>query len=268
MMGMMRLFCGRTFDESDWNRPHLKEHLNEIKDHIVSTMKGTMESRLRTWYDDTSLSYNATPKWLIGGTLDLEKVERAQRDFMSYTVNALAGLLEASVSNFRCHVNSFLSSGFNSKSYSAHERIEVGDLIQVLVCESNVNKTFIEVSHDGQGAPAFYIVGGIVAAPSGDIWLVIKRCGTDFPSAQLPNYNQPLLVPASWGPFYKGGQRMFSFLLLDHRVRKIGCIHDCGKLGQCKYCTSTRTVEHSTTTLLGGSFFLLNRYVGYPPRRS
>ena len=187
---------------------------------------------------------------------------------MSYTVSVLAGFLEASATNFRCHVNSFLSHGFGSKCYSAHERIEVGDLIQVLVSKSNVNKTFLEVSHNGQGAPEFFIIGGILSAPSGEIWLVVKRCDTDFSSDQIPDYNQPLVLPATWGPFFTNESRLFSFIRLDYRVRKIDFIHNCSEKRKCNYCLSTRTVAHSTTTLLGGSFFLLTRYSGYPPRRS
>jgi len=196
-------------------------------------------------------------------------IDSARSDFTNDALNLLDGLMYSRRGGLRQQVSAQLKRVHGSKSYGGHEQLQVGDLIQVLVHESRLNQRFVELSHDGQGAPTFFLIGAILSAPSGKIWTLVKQCPSAVMAEQIPNYNKALVLPSTWEQFYKqDARRMCSFISLDYRVRKVGYIHDCSVDGQCTFGTSSNTISHSTTTLRGGSFFILPRNSAYPPRRS
>ena len=162
--------------------------------------------------------------------------------------------------------------GFGSRSISSHERIDRGDVVQVLVKKATLRSRFITSSGQGNGVITYFVVGGIISSPSNGLWLVVKPClthdGSDdiLISHQIPDYNKPLRLRASTTPFYKHEAQ---YLKLNDFIRKVGCMHDCSHASHpCHFNTCTKTVLHSETTLEGGHFFLLTRFSAYPPRRS
>ena len=231
-------------------------------------MNGTVESRLEKWYSDTTLEYNVIGKWISKGPLDVSKATSAQQSYLKNTVQRLQQLLFLSSSRTCLSSGAIFKRGYGSNSYYPHERVEAGDMVQVLIAKHDPSAQFITVSAEGVGSPLFFVVGGLISVTSGSIWLVVKRCTTGPSHApQVPDYNGTLKIHVTVPPFYEPNS-VFQFLELSKHVRKIGCIHDCKFSGQCSFNEDRKSIIHSTTTLGGGRFFLLSRFTAYPPRRS
>lgn len=168
--------------------------------------------------------------------------------------------------------------GYGSQTVSSHERLKIGDVVQVLVKQNSSTTRIIEPSSDGSGAVSFFVIGGLVAFGPNSLWLVVRRCelygASGSETAQLPNYNQPLLTSITIPPFQRDELRLsrtlapVSYLQVDHRVRKTGLLHNCKEDGGCTFNKTSGTATHSRSTLSGGSFFVLSRSSAYPPRRS
>ena len=74
------------------------------------------------------------------------------------------------------------------------------------------NGQFVAASTDGSGCVAFFVVGGFLSVSPGGLWIVAKACEVgSSPTAQLPNYNEPLMIRATIPSFYKNGST-FQFL--------------------------------------------------------
>lgn len=171
-------------------------------------------------------------------------------------------------SEFQLLSSAYLHRGFGSSSYSSHERIDRGDVVQVLCHATQQSSRFVEPSVNGNGLVMHFLVGGLVKTSVGSIWLIVKKCRTcQHNNMQLPDLKRALIMRCILPPFYTTTQiHDECYLQLDSRVRKVGYIHDCDT--SCSFSASTSTVSHSTTTLQGGTFFLLTRILGYPPHRS
>ena len=161
--------------------------------------------------------------------------------------------------------------GYGSAGRGIHERLNQGDVVQVLLEKGFDSKQFLSESMNEKGTPDFFVIGGLLRSSAGHDWLLVKKCTLVVPSSlgQLPDHSQEPYVEVSTSDFYRAesGQVVY-FLPLAGSIRKVGVVHNCAKRNSCKFSLGTRVVEHSTTTLAGGHFFLLTRSMGYPPRRS
>lgn len=265
---ILRFFCGRRFDLLDWSSSDLNASIEGMKERIYSVMKGRVESRLEIWYSDTTLESKVIGKWYSKGPFDVSKATLAQQSYLKQAVQTLQQLLCLSSSRTYLSCAALFKRGYGSKSYNSHERVEVGDVVEVLIGKHDPLAQFITVSADGAGSPLLFVVGGIISVTSGSIWLVVKPCTAGPSSApQVPDYNGNLKIHVTTPSFYEPKSH-FQFLELSNNVRKVGYVHDCESDGQCLFDAQKKSVAHSTTTLRGGHYFILSRFTAYPPRRS
>lgn len=238
-------------------------------DSVVEIMTGTIEQRLSAWYPNLPGCCDQEPSWKVKGKLDFCTTPGHAKSFLVQCTDELSSLLSFTRDNLSLVSSALLQRVSGSSSYCTHERLEYGDIVQVLV-PSDVcsRRKFIQLSANGVGVHEYYTIGGIISNGSASIWLVVKLCSTSTACAQIPDYNKPLILEASIPPFYTESYLPFFFLELNNRVRKVGYIHNCRITNGCQFCTETMVVTHSTSTLGGGEFLILNRSSGYPPRRS
>lgn len=268
MMGMLRFLCGPTFDLLDWLSPDLLETKTKMKDHVKKVMRGKVEERLQRWYSNTSLDNSSTGAWCSKGPFDISKVSLSQRSFLLNAMHKLQTLLGISASRTTVSAAAIFKRGYGSNSFNSHERISIGDVVQVLNSKPNAHSPFITASTDGSGCPFFYIVGGIVSISFGPLWIIVMQCDVGAsPTPQVPNYNDPLFIRATLPSFYEA-RSGFQFLELGANVKKVGVIHDCAHVSECIYGEAGKVVSHSCSSTDGGRFFLLPRFLSYPPRRS
>ena len=65
LIGMFRLLQGKEVDEVKWNLASVKPYLNEFREHVYSSMEGTVEGRFDKWYSDARITYKHTNKWVL-----------------------------------------------------------------------------------------------------------------------------------------------------------------------------------------------------------
>lgn len=161
--------------------------------------------------------------------------------------------------------------GYGSVGKGAHERIVLDDIIQVLLVPGFRRKHVLSGFISNVGTPHFFIIGCLVQSNTSHAWAVVKECTLKSPSTvgQLPEQTQLPLLHVYTEPFYDTQvQSDIYFLKLDKSMRKVGMMHDCQHTGKCRFNFDNRTIQHSTTTLDGGCFYLMTRSMSYPPRRS
>ena len=231
-------------------------------------MKGRVEERLDKWYSETSLDYNVKGSWSAKARLDLSKASLPQASYLSDAVQVLEQVLALSRSQTSLYSAALFKRGYGSSSYSSHERLELGDVVQVLVYKRELSSQFISCGEDGLGTPVFFTVGGVINVDHGKTWLVVKNIETQpFLTSQIPDYGQQQWINTTLPWFYEPESR-FQFLELTETVRKVCLVHDCGHSQQCIYNEKNISVCHSTAPLDGGHFYILPRFGRYPPRRS
>lgn len=119
----------------------------------------------------------------------------------------------------------------------------------------------------------FEVITLIKCSQGTQSWALVKECTLVSPKiiSQLPDCNTDPTITVTTEPFYSRRSPEASrhhYLDLNGCVSKVGVLHNCSAQGTCKFEFETKRVVHSTTTLEGGSFLLLMRGMGYPPRRS
>lgn len=169
------------------------------------------------------------------------------------------------------HQEALLNRGFGSTSRSSHERLQIGDIVQLLIESGHEQERFPISSTTPTSCPTFFVLGGFIRSVSGVNWALVKRCSLISPSrlGQLPDMNRPPFIEVVTTKFYDTESMVdHQYLELSNCVRKVGVLHNCSGQGSCQFCSQTRRVVHSRTTLDGCRFFILTRSMAYPPRRS
>lgn len=275
MNGLMTLFCGKDVDAVKWNTPKMAAAKRDISDHIVSILSGSAEERLQDWYGNTVSLDIVHPKWKITTRLNIDTLPDRERHFLLECAHTLSETIALRLSDLTHAQTAIYFRGYGSSSSSSHERLDRGDIVQVLLDRHDAHSRFIITSDNKTGSLCFFLVGGFLetrASAHTDVaktFLIVRQCTTS-PShqQQIPNYNKCLVPKASVPPFYNTDDNAFSFIQLTSRVRKVGVIHDCGSTKTCTFNNTTMSVTHSTRTLDGGDFYLFPRNTAYPPRRS
>ena len=96
-------------------------------------------------------------------------------------------------------------------------------------------------------------------------------CKLQSPSVlgQLPDVNRTPLIEVSTSNLYNAEEQAGHFFLeLNVDVKKVCVIHNCNSKGDCLFSLDQKRVTHCSTTLQSGSFYIITRSMGYPPRRS
>ena len=215
------------------------------------------------------MAYNALQVWNFcepprGHTFSVE-----QQELFKVASNMLSSYCTLDSANFRICINALLERCFGSKSKGAHEKLMIGDVIQVLLTDTLKRNMFLDSVKSTKGTPRFFVIGVFLQVAVRGGWAVVKECkpvSTDSIS-QLPDPKGKPLLDVHTADFYSS-QESIHFIELSEMIRKVGYIHNCGHNNTCQFLHDSRRVKHSCSTLDRGRFFLLTRSMGYPPRRS
>ena len=166
-------------------------------------------------------------------------------------------------------MKALLRRGYGSNTLSAHERLELGDVVQLLVKGGQEDFLMLDGMNADAGRPFYFVIGCFIKTRAGESWIVVKRCNfrCQRQVGQIPDFNADPVLPVLTPNMYDSPLRL-QFIKLSYCVRKVGVQHDCSANNLCQFSTSSwRHLTHSETTLGGGRFFLHTRSFGYPPRR-
>jgi len=130
LLGLGRLLGGDDIDIHDWKSSASSQHFNDLCDHIQYLFKGTVERRLRTWYDDCTMTYSSEAKWVLQKPPYGHQFSSQQSSFFHRSIQTLSTFCLQSPEDFHICLNATLSRGFGSSSKSSHERIQNGDVVQ------------------------------------------------------------------------------------------------------------------------------------------
>ena len=275
MICLGRLLGGKDIDLVDWSSASASPFFDELKEHIEDLLKGTVERRMKKWYQDSLPSFNTISHWELqpipNVTSKACSFSADQAKFMHMAVSKLAELSLLNAQNIAVCNKALLIRGFGSAKKSEHERIEYGDVVQVLLKPGFRQRKFLHTSICTTGSPSFFVVGTLVLTKSGIGWAIVRECTLEEKATKgkLPDSTSSGFVEARTRDFYNlDNPNNFYFLMMNTNVRKVGVVHNCSCTGTCEFNSEARTVVHSETTLQEGRFFLLTRQLGYPARRS
>lgn len=268
MIGLFILLGGKKASLVDWRSASTRESFKKLNDHVNDLLSHTAESILKKWYNDISTSYNSPAYWKVISLGKPDSLSSQQSTFLAAARQRLATLCRLHVEHLELGLVAQFRRGYGSSAINSHERLKVGDFIQLLIQRCDTDAVFLHTKLCSSGLPFFFVVGGFFTDSSGQSWSVVKRCTLpDGEAKQLPTTTKVSFLRAKTATFYSCTSSM-QFLRLTPHVRKVGFLHDCFLDGGCTFDTSSRTLTHSTTTLAGGTFLLMTRYMCYPPRRS
>ena len=271
LLGMIRLIGGKEVDNIQWDSPALSPAIDELRAHIHELMDGLVERRLHRWYHEAQMTFTSQPFWVLHPPPKGHTFNVAQTRFYNSALTDLSELGRQSRSDLKLCNKALLDRGFGSMTKSSHERLEVGDIVQLLLQPGFEDKKFTSQFISSKGIPAFFTVGGFIKSKSGTNWAIIKQCKMLSPIRlpQIPDINLPPFVEVQTVGFFNNiTDSPWHYVELSNDVRKVGAVHNCGSHGSCHFSSRTLAVNHSHTTLDAGRFYLLTKRMGYPPRRS
>ena len=276
MIGLIRFLGGTDMDKIDWNSSDLNPHFNELQQHINTLMVGTVEKRLDKWYHDSLTMYNSEPSWILHRYSKQHQFTDPQRYFFSQVLAELSTLCVEPRSNFKVYHKALLQRGGGINARSTHERLHIGDVLQVLLDKGFEQNKFISTYVSCSGLPSFFVVCAFISSKSGARFAVVKQCTISSSNSigQLPDVNgSPFIevrAPKVYGELVNGnGLTMdYHFIEMTYHIRKVGIMLNHKTDRSCQFDTEMKTLHHSRTTLNGGRFFILTKAKGYPPRRS
>ena len=170
-----------------------------------------------------------------------------QGQFLKKAVAELARLRLEKQSQLKLGLKALLDRGFGSTSRGSHERLEAGDVVQVMLRPGCEDKKFLNAYMSNNGKPHFFVVGGFIRKDSHLSWGVVSQCTIVSPSyiGQLPDLSLPPLKEVSTHDFYNPQRPVnFHYLELSNKVRKVGVIHNCSKKGLCNFLKPERFHIH------------------------
>jgi len=271
LFGLMRLFGGETADNIDWNSEAVSASLDEVREHIHYLMRGTIEKRLEKWYRDSRMTFNSEPTWVLHPPSKSFRFSTTQQQFLRKALGYIAKYSLRERKSFKLCYKALLDRGFGSSAKNSHERLHMGDVIQILISDGFENQTFLSICTSTIGSPTFFVIGGFIQCGESINWVVLKPCKLLFPSSlgQLPSTQTPHLIEVLTPDFYGvSSDTQTHYIQLSDEIRKVGVIHNCRAQNSCTFCLESRRVSHSSSTLGGGRFYILTRSLGYPARRS
>ena len=269
-LGLVWLFGGEQVDKVKWSESSTKPILSLIREHLNIVFKGEVEKRLKNWYNESRMTYDSIAKWDLVAVPKSGTISKQQKSFFDLAKTKLSQCYGEDEISFNIHLKALLRRGYGSNTFSPHERLELGDIVQLLVKEGNEDSLMLDRMDEDTGQPFFFVIGCFIKTPAGDSWIVVKRCKfrCDRKIGQIPDFNADPVLLVLTPNMYDSPFRL-QFIKLSYRVRKVGVQHDCSINNSCHFRTSSsRELTHSETTLGGGQFFLHTRSLGYPPRRS
>ena len=270
LLGLIRLLAGPAADEVDWLSSIAREALEELRQYIHFLFQGTVENRLAKWYADLVITQTLPAKWVPHTPVDYCTITANERYFFDRMISSLQSLSVHNTTSFTAHSTALLDRGFGSATKSYHERLNLGDVIQLLLPVASRGHVFLDNLRSIDGVPHFFVIGGLIKADCGVLWACVKKCTalSTVMSTQIPNFKQDPILQVTMPNFYGSGTETVHFLQLKGDVKKVGVVNDYSSLDHNVFSSDNLIVEQSTNTLDGGKFLLLTRSMGFPPRRS
>lgn len=270
LVGLLRLIGGSVIDDINWTAPLMEDHLKSFELYVHDLFDGTVEGRFQNWYKNASHNYSAEGKWEVHYDVKKPKFTNAQSDHFDRVIGLISDLSFMNAANFSVHSKVSLVRGYGSSSPGHHEQLLIGDIVQVLSTSKGAQAKIIDTAQQVGRFPCFFVIGSLVKSPCGSVWASVSQCKQESPNnkSQIPDYKANAFFKVSTSPFYE--TEVIQLLQLTGSIRKVGVVHDCKNSGCCTrgHSLQNNSFHHSETALTGGSFFLLTRSLGFPPRRS
>lgn len=271
LIGLIRLFGGHEADDVQLSSPAVSHVVESIQSHIHKLMMGTVEKRMGKWYHDTELTHNSTASWVLSPIAKKSPFSNLQCRTYEAAISELSKLCQKERTKFLPCLKALLQRGFGSATKSSHERLHVGNIVQILLEPGFEHKTFLANFISSKGRPTFFLIGGFIEDVDGTNWALVENCTVLSPSSlgQMRDTKLSPFISVRTFSFYREDtSRQWHFLELSEKVRKVGFIHKCGSASSCDFTSRDTSITHSETTLGGGDFYILNSLLAYPPRRS
>lgn len=176
----------------------------------------------------------------------------------------------STLAELRLFYKASLERGYGSKSIGSHERLELGDIVQKLLPRDFSNYKFLHDRTCPSGFPTFFAISAIIGDDTRCPWVQLKYCTplSMILHNQVPDLTLDPIMRVSVPPLHQFDNNNAYFARLTSAVKKVGVLHDCSSSDGCVFSVSTKSVQHSTCTSNGGTFFIFVRSMGYPPRKS
>lgn len=270
LVGLIHLLAGSNSHTIDWKSPSVKDILEELRTYIYSLLNDTIEKRLAKWYSDYAFMQHGESKWVLQSALNMSTIPSSARSFHILVLHTFATLSMTTAASLTLHSSAKLNRGHGSNSIGSHERLNVGDIVQMLLPSDFSTHTFLRDLQTSSGSPTFLAVSAFISETDGTSWLALKHCRklSQVMDNQLPDFCVDPTLRVSIPPLHTPDISDTHFFRLNPFVKKVGVMHNCSSSTGCTFSITTKAVTHSTTTVAGGEFFLLTRSMGYPPRRS
>ena len=268
IIGLFIMLGGKKAVSVDWRSSSSCDSVTELRSHVEHLMSQTAETILNNWYGDISTSFNKPSSWRVIKLRKMDSLSTPQSNFLSTARQRLSKLCNLNEDQLQIGLLAHFQRCYGSGALGSHERLNVGDAVQILLHINASNAIFLHTKLCSSGLPTFFVIGGLFTDSVRISWSVVNKCALcDGEAKQLPTKQSFIRVQTT--SFYMSTTAStLQFLRLTPNVRKVGFLHDCFVDGGCIFNTTSRSLKHSTTTLEGGTFLLMTRYMGYPPRRS
>ena len=206
MMGIIRLLGGEQLDKVNWKSTEVTSVLSSIRDHVHEIMSVPVQKRFEKWYSDAPMHYNAVANWELVAVSKSLKFSEMQSSFFNLAVHYLSQYYgEVSSSFIICHQAS-LRRGYGSQTTNVHERLHLGDIVQILVNSGDVRSSILDTNafvsnidcHDNEkGKPTLFVIGAFINSRTQESWIAAKQCKvlTEGNIGQIPDFNAEPLLP-------------------------------------------------------------------------
>lgn len=158
LIGIIRLMGGREADKVTWTSSSIKPFLDELRDHVYDLLEGTVIERFDKWYQDARPTYGNCTKWALSVPTKGFKITTQQEDFLCAATKDLAQSCLQRVEDIHFCDKAFLERGGVVNRKVSNERLQVGDIVQVLLKQERLKDKFLSSSNSD--TPHFFLSAG------------------------------------------------------------------------------------------------------------
>lgn len=174
--------------------------------------------------------------------------QKEQTAFFNSALSTLSLYYGEDTSCFKICEQAILRRGYGSKSANVHERLNLGDIVQILVNDGYERASILDTTGSENGRPAYFVIGAFIQSQSDHSWIAVKQCKllSRGKMRQVPDFNaKPVLPVLTTNMFDRHHQHQLQFIKLSKSVRKVGFQHDCSVGNRCVWSSSSRRITHA-----------------------
>jgi len=244
-LGLRRLILGEESVLLDDSEPEVETFLNDFRASLRMAMREPVLSQLQ-FNGNSHVTWNASSSWEVAKPLCEKRPENLEL-FINLVCQEYNVGTRAVKSRFKFYEMMRLVAtskyGRRKRAYP-HNTVQIGDGISALVCDNCPVPSTILTAGDGRGTLEMFSVHGLMQGDDNKVWAVVKKFSTA--DIGMSCINAP-----------------YQILSVSKCVRRIGLMHICDD--RCHECTQTGTMNHSSSAVDGGKYFVYSRTHGYPP---